>query len=69
MKKLAAIALVLTACSNVRAEATDRQLAGQKDFTSDYLEKVSDEKAAEQAQREQDRKEHLKYLRMIDRAH
>lgn len=67
MKKLAAIALVMVVYSNAKAD-DKRELAGQKDFTKDYLEQVVDERAAEKARSEKDRKDHDKYLREIARS-
>ncbi len=69
MKNLAAIAMILMVYGSVHAEESDgRMLAGQNDFSKDYLEKVTDERAVEQLRREQDRKDHQKYLRSIDRS-
>jgi hypothetical protein len=69
MKKLSLIAAVLVAAVVVKAEETDsRALAGQKDFSKDYLERVTDERAADKIRREQARKDHDKYLNSIDRS-
>lgn len=57
--------------SAVAEEATttdkDRAPAQEQVFTQDYLETVQDEQAQALAQQEQDRKDHEKYLRHIDR--
>jgi hypothetical protein len=66
MKKLAAIAIMVSFSG---AFADDgREIAGKNDFTKDYLEKVTDERAADKLRREQDRKDHEKYLREISRS-
>lgn len=79
MKYLITLAAVLLIGGSVKAEEllkveetetqTDhRMLAGQNDFSKDYVEKVTDERAAEKARRAKDRKDHDKYLLMIDRS-
>ncbi len=68
MTKLIGI-LVLGFSVGALAEVNDsRELAGRKDFSKDYLEKISDEQAMEKSNSEKDRIAHDKYLRAIDRS-
>ncbi len=68
MKNLAAIAIVVLVSVVAQAEGDGRALAGQSDFSPDYLAKVTDERAADEIRREKDRKDHDKYLKMINRS-
>jgi len=67
MKTIVAIAaLVLLLSVSAKAENDeDRKLAGQQDMSKDYLERVTDERAAEKLRQEEDRRDHEKYLRSI----
>jgi hypothetical protein len=74
MKRLvivAALTLLGTLAAHAEeatGENKDRQPASQESvFSQDYLESVQDEQAQALAQSEQDRKEHEKYLKYIDR--
>jgi hypothetical protein len=64
---IAAFVFVLIASVSFADETTtteNRQVAS--DFSSDYLEQVKDERAAEQTQRQKDEIEHDKYLKSMN---
>jgi hypothetical protein len=74
MKKLATYlavtSLAVLFINTVHAEevaAPKREIASQSDFTQDYLDKVSDERAHEETLKIQRENEHTKYLKRIDR--
>jgi hypothetical protein len=62
MKFLAAVAFIMVVGSNVQADE-GREVAGQKDSKKNLV--VVNDKAAEQLRKQQDRKEHMKYLKEI----
>ncbi|MGE3975823.1 MAG: hypothetical protein AB7F59_14965 [Bdellovibrionales bacterium] len=67
-------ALALVSVSEVNAEensmessSAPREISGVKDFSKEYLEQITDERAVELEASRQDQEEHERYLRKIAR--